>query len=132
MNKRKFLTALAAIPAVAALAACGATGTTLDWPTITGDVNLVLTELQAIEVQAVAINPKLLSADQQAQITKAFSTIIVGGIPKGLPNGLSKGIQIKKPGFYYSEKSGFPVLCMGKSDDVLIENPKSKNRKTKK
>ena len=51
-------------------------------------------------------------------ITKAFSTIIVGGIPNG--------IRIKKPGFYYSEKSGFPVLCMGKSDDVLIGKVKSK------
>lgn len=72
------------------------------------------------------------SVKQVDEITKAFSTIIVGGIPNG--------IRIKKPGFYYSEKSGFPVLCMGKSDDGLIgkdsfspkRKGKSQNIKTKK
>ena len=54
-------------------------------------------------------NAKEINYDND-EITKAFSTVII--------SNLTNDITIEKQGFYYSEKSGFPILCMSKSDEI--------------
>jgi hypothetical protein len=56
------------------------------------------------------------------EITKAFSKVII--------SNLTNDITIEKPGFYYSEKSGFPILCMSKPDEIKMQKINKKQEKT--